>query len=409
MTRLIFRYQVIIATAFIVFTLLGCNDVSNTKDESSVDTQAPELYLPEPETNDVFVSDLDDPYNTYRIPSIIKTSAGTLLAFIEGRMDSDADRNENDIMLRRSYDDGASWEPMQLVTEQGVHSLNDPTPVQILDGANAGRILLMFRRIPCKMEYIGSPCEPVGDLPYGMLMTYSDDDGETWAQAEDITSQMRDDHDGPGPGIAIIKQLAPAAGRIIFPIHNRNNQIYSFYSDDHGETWQYGEESPYGETESGANEVQFVELSDGRLMLNARDLEGSGYRKISISTDAGETWAGLKDDDELTDIQVMASIINFSDTNNSDRNRLLFSNPVGPDIRVHGTIRLSYDDGETWPVSKLLIEDFNDELGFAYSQLVRLDCRNVGILWERGINQFISFTRFSIEWLTDGEDIPVCK
>lgn len=381
----------------------GCSVTDEAGDddaEEPTDEEPQWLELDDLEFYTVFEGG-DGLYHTYRIPSIVRTTSGVLLAFAEGRVDEWYDKSQNDIVLRRSFDDGVTWEPVVLLHDVGEVSLNDPTAVQITSGEHAGRLLLMFESIPC----INTSPEECVDIEGGEainFLMFSDDDGETWSEPADISAVAGGG--GVGPGLANQKTLAPAAGRILFPFRGEGSTNFALYSDDGGESWLRGGEPDTSGTVGAGNEVQLVELSDGRLQLNARNTDDTGFRKVSWSDDGGEAWSAMEDDDELVDSQVMASIIRFSTTADGDRDRLLFSNPAHPDVRLQGTVRMSYDDGETWPVSREVFE-----LVFGYSVLVKLDCRNVGLLFEEGINtQSIQFARFPLAWLTEGDDVPAC-
>lgn len=172
-------------------------------------------------------------------------------------------------------------------------------------------------------------------------------------------------------------------------------KVYAVYSDNRGETWKYGEVAP-GESKGAANEVQMVELSDGSVLLNARNQGGSRMRKTAVSHDGGETWSVLEDNQRLIEPTCQASLIHHSGTGNPAGDVLIFSNPASVSARTNGTVRLSYDEGKTWPVSRVVYP-----ASFGYSCLVSLDDKNIGCLFERG--KRISFCRFSMEWLTAKE------
>jgi sialidase-1 len=152
-----------------------------------------------------------------------------------------------------------------------------------------------------------------------------------------------------------------------------------------------------------------VELADGTLMLNARIQEGGqGKRGISSSKDGGETWSDLKLDPTLIEPVCQASLIRYSLAAEDGRNRLLFSNPASAPPkgktkgdRVNMTVRLSCDEGKTWPISKSLHEGPS-----AYSCLAVLPDGDIGCLYEGGETRYgeIVFARFSLEWLTDGKE-----
>ena len=383
---------------------MGCADVSGEDGAQTWHEIVPTLA--DVETVSVFRAG-DGAYHTYRIPAVLETRAGTVLAFAEGRVGAAADRRENDIVLRRSMDNGETWGPLQVVLDQGVHSLNDPTPLEVTQGPNAGRIYLLLRRVSCRQDSIGGECFPVGDLPYAPLLTWSDDQGETWAEPRDLTDIAHHHSDAMGPGIGIELHHAPQEGRLVFPMWGRDAN-YALFSDDGGDTWEAGEPAELDAAGIPGNESQIAELSDGRLWMNARHTsdEGEfavGLRKVATSADQGETWSAFVDDPQLPDLQVMASPLTFSTGLDGDRHRLLFSKPVDV-FRSNGTVRISYDDAASWTVEKRIVEGY-----FQYNSLVRLDCHHVGSLYERGlVTEEILFARFSLDWLTEGQDLPSC-
>jgi len=176
------------------------------------------------------------------------------------------------------------------------------------------------------------------------------------------------------------------------------------YSDDHGKSWQLG-----GSVSGGCNECQVVELADGRLMLNMRMQEnGQGKRGVATSRDGGVTWSELKLDPVLIEPVCQASLLRYTLASTGGKNRLLFSNPASAPApgqsrgdRVKMTVRLSHDEGRTWPVSKCLHDGPS-----AYSCLAALPDGDIGCLYEGGKTRYgeIVFARFSLEWLTDGQD-----
>ena len=169
------------------------------------------------------------------------------------------------------------------------------------------------------------------------------------------------------------------------------------YSDDHGKTWHLG-----GSTDPKTDENQLVELSDGSLMLNIRNYREQGHRGISLSKDGGLTWSPVVSDPILIEPVCMASLIRYTEIPQFTKNRLLFSNPATQNERIKMTVRLSYDEGKTWPVAKLLNPGPS-----AYSCLAVLPDGQIGCFYERGDHsayEKVTFARFSLEWLTDGAD-----
>jgi sialidase-1 len=357
-----------------------------------------------PEFSDVFIASQDG-YKSIRIPSVVVTKQGVVLAFAEGRA-ADSDQAGNDIILKRSPDDGRTWLPLQLIADDGANSLNNPTAV-VEQGA--GRVFLMYQRIPAHMKERDKSVETgyEGTNVYCNFVTWSDDEGATWAKPVDITRTTkrptRATTIASGPGIGIQLTRGPHKGRLIIPFnegpyHQWNN--YAVFSDDRGRNWKWGQDvsgafvadAKLGQR-SQINEVQMVELSDGSVRLNSRQFAGAKVRKTSISSDGGETWSPIEDVPALRDPSCNASILRYSFDDAQGRGRILYSGPDSTQ-RNNGTIHLSVDDGATWPLKRVLRSG-----GFAYSVLTRLPDGTVGCLFEPDDAKRILFARFSLAWL----------
>jgi sialidase-1 len=345
---------------------------------------------------DVFVGGQDG-YPAFRIPSIVKTQRGALLAFAEGRA-SKADHSRNKIVVKRSTDDGKTWGKIQLLDDEGADCLNNPTAV-VLSGA--GRIILMYQRYPAAFHENGVLPGLKGEGICRGFVTRSDDDGVGWTPPEEITASVKRPTEATsiasGPGIGIQLTRGPHAGRVLIPFNQGPGghwKVYSVYSDDQGQTWKYGAVAP-GDPHAGPNEVQFVELSGGRVMLNARDQAGSRHRLIATSSDGGETWSALAEDPALIEPRCQASILRHAQNTNPANDVLLFSNPASTLSRTNGTVRLSEDDGRTWAASRMIYAG-----SFGYSCLVTLDPLTVGCLFERDDYNKISFSAFTLDWIT---------
>ena len=355
---------------------------------------------------DVFHS--GDGYASYRIPSIVTTSAGTVLAFCEGRV-VHSDHAQNDIVMRRSTDGGTTWGPMQVLHDDGLNSLNNPQVLQVGEGPHAGRILLMYQRYPygCHESCV-VPGYTDPKICRGFIM-HSDDDGVSWSAPLEITQQVKRPtyvtSIAGGPGVGIQKRRDPHAGRLIMPFNQGpwgDWKVYAVYSDDGGDSWVYGEVADDSSTQGMGNEVQMVELIDGSLLLNSRSHAGTSHRKIAHSFDGGETWTPLQDELQLIEPRVMASILRYTDPlDGYHQSRILYAGPHSTSSRVDGTVHLSYDEGVTWPVSKLLYDG-----AYAYSVLTVLPQDRIGCFFERDGYAHITLARFSLEWLTDGTDCP---
>ncbi len=335
-------------------------------------------------------------YHTYRIPSIITTSQGTLLAFCEGRRNSRSDSGDIDLLLRRSVDGGETWSETQVIADHGEDTIGNPTPV--IDRAT-GIIWLLLTKNPggATGEQLMSGYEAGTRTVW---VTHSRDEGQTWAPTTEVTASTKKPDwtwyaTGPGVGIQL------RSDRLVIPCdHRKQNSRRSYshiiYSDDHGETWQIG-----GETGEKNNECQVIERTDGSLLLNMRSNHGRERRTVATSTDGGLTWSDVSFDQALIEPRCQASLLRL-DPPESGGSRVLFSNPASPQ-RENMTVRLSYDDGATWPAAKVLHPG-----PAAYSCLTVLADGAIACLYERGENdryEQITFARFNADWLTaaDGD------
>lgn len=334
---------------------------------------------------DVFVSGRDG-YHTFRIPALVTSKSGTLLAFCEGRKVGRGDSGNIDVVLRRSLDHGVTWQPLQILADMGDDTIGNPCPVVDRD---TGAIWLPLTRNAGSdsLESITA-----GNGKRTVWMMKSTDDGLTWSSPREITSSVSEPNwtwyaTGPGCG------MQTKSGRLIIPCDHRvagtrERGSHVFYSDDHGATWKLG-----GRVAPDTNECQIAELSNGTLMLNMRSYHGKNRRAISTSRNGGTTWSKLILDDELIEPVCQAGFLHFSE---QGKHLLLFSNPAST-ARERMTLRLSADDGETWPSARRLHDG-----PAAYSCLTALSNGSVGCLYEMGDRspyERIRFASFSIAWL----------
>lgn len=355
------------------------------------------------EETKVFVSG-EDGYDTYRIPAILVSPKGTLLAFCEGRRNSRGDTGDIDIVLKRSFDNGETWEPMQVVATDGANTSGNPCPVVDRD---TGDIWLPFTW-NFGEDHEGKIWDGTSKGTRTVWVMKSADDGETWSEPVEITQTVKSADwtwYATGPGIGIQLQ----SGRLVIPCDhgvavNRHYYSHVFYSNDHGSTWKLG-----GTTlsDNRTSECQVVELHDGSLLLDIRNHPCySKLRTTTISRDGGLTWSEAVQDQARIDPGCQASVLRFTDQSAYAKNRLIFSNPAS-DKRDKMTIYLSYDEGKTWPVSKLLHAGPS-----AYSCLTVLPDMSIGCLYECGEEhsyETLTLAQFSLEWLTEGTDHLKCR
>jgi len=359
-----------------------------------------------PQFSDVLVAGRDG-FPAVRIPSLVVAKTGALLAVCEGRAFAGADQANNKLMLKRSADGGRTWSAAQVIADDGANCLNNPCTVV---DQSSGRIIVMFQSYPAGHHERDGTIKPGLEGP-DIVRNYvvTSDDGVKWSPLRDVTRTTKHAEgvtilaSGPGIGIQLHRD-ARHAGRLLIPFNEgpfgRWN-VLAVYSDDGGEHWRVGEPAPgscvtnaEGKVSSLVNEVQMVELSDGSVMLNSRRWGGAPVRKVAFSRDGGATWSRIEEAPALRDPGCMAAIFRAEDR--AGRGLLLYAGPDS-DRRENGTLRLSYDDGKTWPVEKVLWPG-----SFAYSVFTRLPDGTLGCLFETDDTDRMAFARFSLEWLMDG-------
>jgi len=349
------------------------------------------------ELSSVFTSGTDG-YHTYRIPAVIVTTNGTVLAFCEGRRNSGSDSGDIDLLLKRSADGGKTWSAQQLIWSDAENTCGNPAPV--VDQTTGEIWLLMtWNDGADKEDAIGYQ---KARNTRRVFVTHSADDGLTWAKPEEITSSVKKPEWGwyaTGPVNGVQLTRGPHRGRLVIPCnHNQINsqtqavsRSHIIFSDDHGATWQLG-----GVEDEKTNESTIVELSDGSLLHNMRSYHRKSRRAVATSKDGGMTWSPVKLDDALIEPVCQASILRCSWPDGNEKSRILFSNPASTK-REKMTVRVSYDEGQTWPVSKLIHAG-----PAAYSCLAVLPDKSVACLFECGkTNSYetISLARFPLIWL----------
>lgn len=342
----------------------------------------------------------DGVFPNYRIPALAVTNDGTVLASYDGRPSGIDAPGPNSILQRTSSDNGATWGPQQTVSagkaSAPIEGYSDPS---YLVDRETGTIF-NFHVKSFDRGFINS--EPGVGLDdrrvlHAALAT-STDGGRTWTHrviTPDITPDLtvRSRFASSGQGIQL--KYGPHAGRLVQQFLIRDGagafKAVSVISDDHGQTWRSG--TPVG---VGMDENKTVELSDGRIMLNSRDSQGSGFRKVAYSTDGGLTYGPVTIDRELPDPTNNASIVRAfpnAAQGSAEAKVLLFSNANSSTSRSNGTVRASCDDGQTWPIAKVFQPG-----AMAYSTLATLPDGHVGLLYEPGHNGIV-FAKFNLRWL----------
>lgn len=343
-----------------------------------------------------------DGYDTYRIPALVITAAGTVLAFCEGRKNGMHDTGDIDMLVKRSEDGGRTWSGTAVVWDDHGHTCGNPCPVA--DRATGIVWLLMtWNRGEDREKGIiaGTSLDT-----RRVFVTHSKDDGRTWAPPREVTTVVKNPEwtwyaTGPGAGIQL--ERGPHAGRLVVPCDFVGPPpvprmgSHAIVSDDHGATWRLGGVCPLDRV----NECEAVELADGRLLMNMRNYERSTpCRQIAFSDDGGLTWRDQRHDRALIEPICQASIRRHSWPSGGKPGAILFSNPASETERIRMTVRASFDEGETWPVSRLLEPGFS-----AYSDLAVLPDGTILCLFETGVSRkygAITLARFGLDGLFAG-------
>jgi sialidase-1 len=349
----------------------------------------------------VFISGTEG-YKSFRIPAIIKTFNNDLLAFCEGRVNSSGDFGDIDIVMKRSTDHGKTWTSISKVVNYDLLQAGNPAPV--IDNTDPaypnGRIFLFYNT--------GNNHE--GEIRKGkgvreVWYKTSIDNGFTWSEGVNITTQThrpnypqvsstynfkedwRSYANTPGHGLQILQGIY--RGRIFIAANHSSGaplpnfmdyNAHAYYSDDHGKSFKLSETVNV----PGSNESTAAEISNNRVMLNARNQSGHIKARLAvIGSNGGANWDTSYFDNQLPDPVCEGSILNIGTKNK--KNILAFSNAADTLRRDNLTLRISFDEGKTWPkripIDKSSVEGAKDFT--AYSDLVKMNNNQIGVLYEK--------------------------
>ena len=354
----------------------------------------------------------DDGVFSSRIPGLVTTNSGTLIAMYDARNQTDDDlQGDIDIAINRSEDGGRTWGPIQRVLNQGNYGglpkkYNGVSDGNILVDKTSGDIYVAGLWMHGVLDpKTGMWVKELSDTStvwnhqwrtgskggYGLnetcqfLISKSSDDGKTWSEPVNLTRDIKKKEwwllaPAPGRGITL------EDGTLVMPVEGRDKTGLQFstimWSADHGKSWKVGEPAFFN-----VNECQVVELGDHSIMLNMRKrdnrgkTEGNG-RAICVTTDMGKTWkehpasqlaliepacqGGFHRHDYMRD--------------GEHRHILIFTNPSDTRRRINHTLKVSMDDGETWPEEYWMLLD--QDFGAGYSCITSIDDETIGILYE---------------------------
>lgn len=365
---------------------------------------------------------------SYRIPGIVVTARGTVLAYCEARKNSGADWGEIEIHLRRSTDGGRTFSPAIQLAHRGPRLPRHPVALAHKSGKPDEQTV----NNPVAIAARDGTVHFVYCVEYQRAFYQrSTDDGLTWSDPVEITAAFeplraawswKTIATGPGHGIEL------RSGRLVVPIwaalartspHGEGVGA-TIVSDDAGHTWRAGEIAvPNDALTPGTSETTVAELSDGRVVLHARTRAKPNRKVVVTSPDGATRWSKPTFADALLEPVCMSALLAYPKLGDN-RSRLLFSNPdtLEPEhgktsakpgdrrARRDLTVKLSYDDGATWPVARVL------EPGpSAYSDLAVLPDGTLLCFYESGRGSaepgkrpwpyaYLTLARFNLEWLT---------
>ena len=357
-------------------------------------------------------------YATYRIPGIVVTRSGTILAYCEARKSLQGDWGTIHIMMRRSTDGGNTWEKQRKIVN--VRGRVQQNPVALKQNlAKEGEITVN--------NPVAIADRQTGAVHFLYCVEYarcyymaSNDEGKTFTEPVDITGTFegfRGEYDwkvlatGPGHGIQLKN------GRLLVPVWlstgtgghaHRPSCVSVIYSDDNGTSWQAGEIVVSDPNPVNPSETAVVQLHDGSVMFNIRHESQPHLRGISISPDGVAGWSKIEFAPQLPEPVCMGSIIRLTEQPAHRRNRILFANPHNPDDRRRRnvTVKLNYDEGKIWPVARPIEPGISGYCDLAVGRDGSVFC-----FYERASVDDSAYhpanltvARFNVEWLTEGKD-----
>lgn len=337
----------------------------------------------------------------FRIPALVRTDAGTLVAFAEKRDRMDSDDGNFDVVTARSTDHGCTWGAWRTIGNDAANRVSNPVPVY---DTVTDTVLVLS---------VVTPRPGSGGRGKGLYLQTSTDDGRTFTPllARNLRpTGTKGGLTGPGHGIQL---RAGEPGRLLVPMGYRTSSgfygAYGIYSDDHGATWQVGYDQQDRTGDVDFIEGSVAELASGRLYITYRlrkDLATAGTaRKHAWSTDGGASLHSAFGWHPLKIVSVQTPVLGLTGTH---AGLLLLSAPADRtrNLRRDMTVFVSRTDGATW--SRRYPVELESRPG-SYSDLVQVDDATIGILYETGTvtwKERIAYRRIPITQLSDPTKVP---
>lgn len=352
-------------------------------------------------------------YAHYRIPGIVETAKGTLLAYAEARKHERSDWGTIDLVMRRSEDGGKTWEPARKIAEPPKDARRNP----VAEAQKLGREGEITLNNPVMVAEPSGAVHLLYCVEYGRcFVRHSEDDGRTFSKPEEITGAfeaIRPRYDwkvlatGPGHGICLEN------GRLLVPVWlstgtgghaHRPSAVSTIVSDDHGRTWRIGELVVEDPEPRNPSETTAVELKDGRVMVNIRHESAPHFRGVSVSADGVSGWSPMRYDRALPEPICFGSLVRYA--RGGEKGPILFVNPRNPEGRERKnlTVHLSEDEGGTWSAMRTIDAGTSGYADLAVSRDGTIFC-----FYEHGTAgagatnpESLRLARFNLEWVREG-------
>jgi sialidase-1 len=353
----------------------------------------------------------------YRLPSLLVTKSGTVLAAGQKRLGQGGDFSPSSLVLRRSLDGGKTFQPEQtLFDRDGIITFNG----NLIEDRDTGTIFASFIAFPQaeRGTWFQKKWVPQGG---GFSIVKSTDDGKTWSAPIEIMPQPNAEgwHGGGAfnnnHGVQL--RAGAHAGRLVICARAFKEGVYEgrakgalIYSDDHGASWKVGGVI-LKDLDAINGEVAVAQTSDGEVYVNSRNgasklvirVKAAGeqahlpqgivpHRRIySRSKDGGETFYEEGCHEELFDGPCNAGLTSLPG------GVLLFTAPAVQN-RSRLTGYISRDGGRKWTAGEIISQKSG-----GYSDSAVLPDQTILTLYENGHDTErplgLLFARYNVEWL----------